>query len=303
MAFQENSAVADIGQIYALLKVFLLGIGWTLDGEVSSSSAPVLSMHKDSAFFTISGGITVTAALAYGSGVFNHVDGNNWGGSFTTVWFFADPDKNYFHVVATKGVGDYYHFSFGQVDSVGMTGNSYYATAQQWDMSSPINLTARPSNVPAFVSQAAFVIPNGVLNPSFAGSGDLATNVSKKTLDVHRFAGDSTVFPYDGEEFPTFKILDYVADMQNTNTTGGVHLHSIPLIAVLNTYDHNLGIAPDVRLCSITNLSDAQEVINSGDTWKVFPVMKRGFRSSLYAGISPVASLNSVNLGFAYKKT
>lgn len=304
MAYQENLAVANVGQLFSLLKSFLLGISWTLDSETISTSNPALVMHKGGMYFNLSisaGLLTSAVHKAFGSGVSSSVTGDNWSGSFTSVWFFADPAKNYCHVVASKGAGDYYHFSVGQVDNLGMTGTTYYSTAQLWNTVTNLNRTTQ--NFPAFVNQFACVVPSGILNTSFAPSGDLATNTVRPMISMFRLSAD--IFPYygSGSVAGLIKVLDYVVDLTNSNTTGGVHLHSIPVTPIFNTYDHNLGIFPDVRVCSISGVSDGQEVTNSGDTWKIFPFMKRGLRSSLEAAVLPINEVNSVNLGFAYKKT
>jgi hypothetical protein len=304
MAYQENLSVANVGQLFSLLKSFLLGTSWVLDSETISTSGPALAMHKGGMFFNLSisaGLLTSTVSKAFGSGVTANVAGDSWSGAFTSVWFFSDPSKDYVHVVASKGAGDYYHFSVGKIDNLGMTGSTYYSTAQLWNTAANLNRTFQ--NFPAFVNQFACVVPSGILNTSFAPSGDLSTNTVRPMLSLYRVSHDSFPFFGSGGLSGLIKVLDYVVDLTNSNTTGGVHLHSIPATPIFNTYDHNLGIFPDVRLCSITGISDGQEVINSGDTWKIFPMMKRGLRSSLESGLLPINDVNSVNLGFAYKKT
>jgi hypothetical protein len=117
-----------------------------------------------------------------------------------------------------------------------------------------------------------------------------------------RFIGDGISFPYVQFGLGEVCLLDYVIDMNNTNDTGGVHLHSIPIVVKQSGFDHTLGIAPGVRLCSLSGLSDAQEVTNSGETWKIFPVRRRGLREALNGALTPINQTNTLNLGFAYKK-
>lgn len=302
MSYQELTTLPGVAQLFSQLKTFLLANSWVLDFE--DNSIPSLMMHKASAKFYFaysssgSGTITMTNSGSGGSVITT----NGWAGAFSSAWFFSDATKAYFHVVVAAADGVYNHLSFGYVDNLGMTNTARYATGQLWNYTSYINYIINTSeHRPCFMCQAAYLIPSGELDTAYAPAGEIATTAHIETFNMNRMDGTpSQGFPYVTSYY--YGILDYVMDLNNVADTAGIHLHSIPMQVYLNNNNHNLGIAPDVRFCLINLLQDAQEITNSGDTWKVFPMVKRGNRTALLFGAAPVNELNSVNLGFAYKK-
>jgi hypothetical protein len=304
MAYQENSSVASINQLLSQLKNFLISVGWVVNQETNTGLTPSLSIKKGTSYITLSyaligsvGWLTLKTEASYLTVPSSEVYCNDLQGAYATVWFFADPLKNYCHVVTTKEDGTYNHFSFGQVDNIGFsTPQVTYATGSRFDFTTVPSILARGYGYVAHCSNSSLNIPDDVLSESFSPNGRLSITTVETTFDTDRLGPGG--FPYTsfGE---TFAILDYVVDLVNVGVTGGMHLHTIPHIAVVNTFMHNIGVAPDVRLCSIADIQEGEEINNSGTIWKIFPARKRGVSSSLIPG----AEMHSCNLGLAYKKT
>ena len=86
--------------------------------------------------------------------------------------------------------------------------------------------------------------------------------------------------------------------------SGGVSLRPLPILIANTTANSstlrfiNVGSAPNVRLCSMQNLLDGDEITYGGDTWQVFPMLCQKATNTL--GQDGVVS--SGPYGFAYKK-
>jgi hypothetical protein len=86
--------------------------------------------------------------------------------------------------------------------------------------------------------------------------------------------------------------------------SGGVSFRPLPILIANTTSNSstlrfiNVGSAPNVRVCSMQNLLDGDEITYGGDTWVVFPMLCQKAMNTL----GQDAVVSSGPFGFAYKK-
>jgi hypothetical protein len=86
--------------------------------------------------------------------------------------------------------------------------------------------------------------------------------------------------------------------------SGGVSLGPLPMLIANTTSNSstlrfiNVGSFPNIRVCSLENLLEGDEITFASDTWAVFPVLCRKEKSTLGGQYQ----VTSGRYGFAYKK-
>lgn len=238
---------------------------------------------------------------------------NGLSGAFVAWHFFADPAvSDHVHVVVQKDADIYRHFSFGHVDKRGLSHSGVaYVTGcgNKWfrdvNLFNPSNGNNRPFNQAAwqalpFVRNLGWQYNPGTDN----GSPSIILKNSDAWPAAWTAAGVSVVgangaAPHfrtmlglmgdfkDPNDFPNpvnagNRLLDMVVIAEPMPYSNIVPMFPVPLF---RSYYNNLdaskaalcytGDFPNVRAMNMTNMLPGQEIVLTGDTWKVFPAMRQ----------------------------
>lgn len=261
---------------------------------------------------------------------------NGLQGPFVAWHIFSDPAVgDHIHVVVQIKAEHYVHFSFGHVDKRGLThggvayvtamGATYWRNVSNWTgfaggaYNNPIyqnypfaygngNSSTGPSasnfQSPAIILKNTNAWPAAWNGPILGASGN-ASRFFGLTLPLYWGAGynASPQFPTAGSTSPY--LLDDVIRGEATPYSNVVPMYPMP---VFRYYFDNLdgtsrricyvGDFPNVRLINLSNLQVEQEIVLAGDTWKVFPAIRRApWGDSNFAN-----GVSTGQIGYAYKK-
>lgn len=228
----------------------------------------------------------------------------------------------------------YGHFSFGELDKHGMTyGGIAYASAHPVrgfasDINGDENF-ARDYQAGAYASiyrhftgrigfsytdqltYNNFVYVIDPTNPPFPALASWPTvdtvHDEARLLDTYGYHASSTeidrISPIYLDSLNTkFSTMALIHDSQPYS--GGVSFKPLPILIANTTSNSNtlrfinVGSAPNVRVCSLANLLEGEEITYAGDTWVVFPMLCRKNNNTLGQSFTVSSALG----GFAYKK-
>lgn len=326
MAWTQFSA-ADLPDLLAQLRTFLLANGWTSGGTDIVVSA-------DSFAFTLSAGaivnqntysaagtLTTTPDRLFnvqfnqagvgGAGLSAIAGTNDMVGPFPNVWVFAS--NTFCNFVAQVASNRYSHGSFGSLDGKGITPlpvafhvGQYYIF---WE-----NRTSVTDNDfgPNYIDEEGHEhghfghnlqnyvgVPDGVADPTlnFADGPILNPTWLHNFNLLSKHSDVSTM----GDTYGYY--LDLVSAIENKAVTGGVPLMPLPVV-ILGTANVQLwlGELPNIAFCQMNGLSPAQTITYAGADWIVFPVKQLGIEENTRYGNTPLRVPNSVQYGFAYRK-
>jgi hypothetical protein len=145
--------------------------------------------------------------------------------------------------------------------------------------------------------QSGAYVPAGVLDPTLGFSAGPAWIDWHNTSHHYQWVSEAWNSGNVGQSF----LLDYFTAIENQPTTGGVPLHSLPVIIDQGVLCY-LGELPQMRLVNIIGLSAGQVVSYAGDDWVVFPLKQYGDLNSQTYGATPLPITNSGMYGLAFKK-
>ena len=226
------------------------------------------------------------------------------------------------------------HFSFGELDKHGMSyGGLAYASAHPvrgipTDLNGDENISRDwqggnyPSYARHFTGRLQWNFTNKFVNNNFCYMTE-PTNSPFPALPI--WPRDDLLYDatrlldtcshHDFSHEPNDLDVNYINDLNGQLSaqvfattsqpySGGVSLMPLPILIANDTSETstlrfmNLGSAPNVRVCSLANLLDGEEITYAGDTWKVFPWLARKPISTL----GQRTTVTSGFCGFAYKK-
>ena len=255
--------------------------------------------------------IVTTAADAHAVKV-NDLAGE--GSDFSNIWLFSNAAETYVWVVTEQGGDRYTTFGFGVLDKKGMThpdvgfcvGHDY----RWWPDNAVINSGqwADPASTshqigilgePDLDANAMLFLPDTVVDPALGFTdADYQTYELGLLLKRGNVAGDE-----DGISNPFHYMLNYFLITDNQSTTGGQMLSAFSALVDQNSLVTFVGEYPDIRLVNMANLTPAQSIFRGAEEWVVFPFKRKGTRDAQRGGASPKPFVNSIEYGFAIKKT
>lgn len=305
------------------LQVFAAANGWTVDNFDTTNDK--LSMHRGTIYchfhwdntdqiaifqslgFVAAGtdvdshtddsGNTASPTGAITANIGHYIDLDN--GGYTAYHFFDDNSGTYpyLHVVVEHDVGFYRHFSMGEIQKFGTwTGGEYFVGhiigASQ--LNSPYRNERSILWDGAVATRGGYLHLEGLPNQTGSGKwgvfGDITGSRGNDSAAVARVpvVGGVRNAPYE---------IEFIqADISSAQAF--IPFTPIPIfyLDTSTTPDHMylLGYAPDVRIVNNKNYVDGQEITFGGDTWIVFPQIRKAF--------SGLDEEQSSNFGFAYKK-
>jgi len=231
---------------------------------------------------------------------------NDLAAALSNVWLFSGPGTgpDYCHVVMQTAGDRYSHFSFGELDPLGMsTPDVGYLCSMYYEF-----WPAGPANNPLesyghtyghfFTANAlANVLANTLPASGFPSAGVL--------VDTD-FTPSFTIGDQDSDHYASLsgKFLDFFLPVSNQLVTGGTALHPIPVFCQSsdNITHCFLGILPGVRLVDISNHTPGSSLTFGSEEWVVFPFKRKGIADNLNIGGDPQDDANTLSYGLAYKK-
>jgi hypothetical protein len=319
MAYLQTTATS-IDDIFNTIATFATGLGWTIDRNNTFTSgantrrmltisragadyahfASELSTTKLTIHTMRSTGIASTSDLLSQTNRSTFSQTNMLSaGPYVNLWLFGESGSNpYIHCVVEIAAGKYRHFGIGELIKKGVwTGGSYcYGTF--WSQSaSVIESPTHSQHYTPFESNTSSASGNnGSLrcveadSTAHGISGVLANylpyddSYSRRVASSNRGAGS---FPY----------INYGMGIQNfafSNYNQRSHLfHLAQFVTVAGGYYRYIGEPNGLRCVNIDPFQAAEEFTIASDTWKVFPIVKKGVTTS---------QESSSYFGFAYKK-
>lgn len=241
-------------------------------------------------------------------------------GPHTAYHFFCDNEvspasPSYIHVVVEYDPGFYRHFGFGRMVKFGkwIGGEYYYGTT--WDQGAAIDDAETGSHITPFDSRQSTIEDQGcrIFGLKMDGTAFDGLKDTSPCARWHTTAGryTNTTQSGNGVDGNGADIGGLIANcwrepMQPHFFANGINTFNNfrPLIPIAIYSDEGvsdpgttrfLGTIPDMRSVSMRNLNPGQSISVGGDTWLVFPLIRKG-------DFSGTDTEFSKNWGFAYKQ-
>jgi hypothetical protein len=314
VAYQEIVAPATPAAVIDAIVTFAAANGWTVDRNNLVGSARTATIHRAGSDYlhiynTGSTDIFLRGSIDYASGTTPDATTrrgvkcrtNCGAGAYTRLYLFADasPSPHIHAILEANVAGMFYHMSFGVIDKLeAFTGGTYYDGTWWYDSAT--------SNMNSYTSLSRPLFDNSEAN--------YATNHDQEGGLRCDFAADARTdawwaFGYDTNSSSDLSVVTGISASGNLNSL--VHMAAVDVNAFSNRsifhripasvhrgsgYFSQIGSFPNVRFCNITKFTPAQEITIGSDTWKVFPMIRKGSHpggaAAPYSGI----------YGYAYKK-
>lgn len=305
MAYLLTTATS-IDDMLNTIATFAAGLGWTVDRNNTFTSAPntrrILTLSRsgvDYAHFAseLSNTTKVTLHTMRSIGVSTSVDllsqpnkstlsQSNLlsGGPYVNFWLFGESGSNpYIHCVLEHASGRYRHFGIGELIKKGTwTGGSYcYGTL--WDQSSTFT-----DQILSVSHSCPF---DDYSNASSGNNGSVRCDECDAT--ANGISGvDNRYLPYfntssrramTGARGNSSTLIDYIhegmglKDFAFSNYNQRSHLiHYAHFITRASGYYSYIGEPPAIRAANISPFQPGEEFTVGSDTWKVFPLIRKG---------------------------
>lgn len=229
---------------------------------------------------------------------------NNLTGPFTSWHFFSDASGDYIHAVVQATSELYTHFGFGLVAQGDLThsgvGYCYGALNTWWrDYWNDLDTNSSDYNQPALHEYPMIRGRENVYAPDALPAGfDVMSSNNAGVPPLYRAVNIPSSFYAAVGTISDCYMLDQLCTSVAPMWSGRTPFLGIPVMLdnVANTQLCVVGDYPDVRYLNMEGLVAGQELVLSGDTWKIFPVMRQ------YAWGQFAGQPSSGQLGIAFKK-
>lgn len=314
MAYAELTATSP-DDVIDKIATFASSNGWTIHRNNLVSTNRTLTLSKGTDYIhvynTNNTDIYLLISVGYDGALAPSAQPNPSGsaqtnllaGPYTKLYLFADSSpSNYIHVAVETSGGIFRHMSFGMMDKLGTWTGGTYVDGTYWELG---NLTAyfwgdyhsalfcSRSNVPNTTcgSIRCDIAEDSVTN----GFARLTDNGFSYRAYTGLYCGRSN--NADGTGYLTSQFYDRNAAPFSSQVTLGTILADV---SRTGGFWSTLGAFPNVRYLNIANFAPGQEITIGTDTWKVFPMLRKGVGTwGNPAGNIPYSN----NHGYAFKKT
>lgn len=292
MAYQTATAT-DTTDLLDKVRIFLLAQGWTVDrwADRVSVAGKVLNVHKGAVFYTFLSDNTLNAASpnpgpyvsvyqhpAYSAAALDTqasqslaMLSNRLLGPFQAYHFYAgDGDSGpYFHMVVETDPGSFKHVGIGVLNKQGAVTNAAYCYASSWYYS-PSFISVPDHPIHALPFDDLTRVNSGAASRGLALRADYdAISPRYHYADV----SDPATALFVGYRNGTIRGPSIAGASE---LTGRAPLH--PLWCGVNRGSglySDVGYPPDMRAVRIDDFDPGQELPIGGDTWMVFPAMRK----------------------------
>lgn len=298
----EAGVASSPADLISKLGTFAAANGWT----VSAATVGVVFRNGD-----INVGVNTDASIIYLRGAVGYDSGAAWNaqpgaspqnissnvgaGPYTAYHFFVgdEADSDHVHCALEIEAGIYRHISFGRVVPYGVITGGTYVDAVWWQ-SGVTNANLLQTSSHRHICRAA------ATTGGISGWAHLWCDYDSKTdnWQINNLGG---AFPRTESLFGScgpglgaclFNALTLVGGMKwNLRTT----LHPLEYaVGRPESLTTTVGRIPNMRQLSLTNYAPGDEIAIGGETWKVFPIMRRNIATP------PAGQINSDLYGYAY---
>lgn len=319
MAYQVSTTIASNQALIDAICTFAAANGWTVDRNDLTGSNRVATMHiagvTDYVHLYNEDADLIYSRLSVGYDAGDPPDEqpdqapassitNQLTGPYPSVWFFAD--GNELDVVVRRGdtAGAYAHLAFGRIQKYGTFDGGTYADGTYFP--------ADGSFSGAWVQHAS----HGVLAAGYSNAGYMrvdADSLTNRFLQVtgtpantnphvNTGAGALDMATLYAEESNVSTMLEgYLVNSADDNVFSGRSVFQPIEFSAQRTgsppYFSPIGYVANRRYASLAKFDPEQEVTVGGDTWVVFPVVRKAAQSNV------VDALNATgNNGYAIRK-
>lgn len=331
MAYQTGTS-SSLENLMTQLSTFLVANGWTEDFFTSGDPGR-MGLHKNSIFVAFQfTDLTDNGVMAIYQNLSNDDPDDVWlstgdsgvgnpslsAGSFDlgrsineaagphTAYHFFEQDTGpaYCHVVVEVDAGRYRHFGFGELEKIGDWQGGEYCYGHSW------NQSASQIDAPNITTHSFMLDANaggsGVAKYSSMHVRDQPEQVAADRWMVmgNQGADPNGVDRAGNDRLPGIGgsraglVAGYMSSFRLSQLTAFKPLLPIPVCFYSTTPSPDnirlMGTHPDVRIVNMANLEPAETFSIAGETWFVFPWVKKQFLQN--------DTEESWNAGVAYRQ-
>lgn len=332
MAYQESTPTS-VSDMLNIISTFAVGLGWTEARNNTfvsgSTNRRVVSLSRSGfdhvhIFGNLSSSvydqIHVLRSIGISTGIDAVAQPNRgiWSqtnllsnGPFVKMYLFGESGSNpYVHCVVEHAAGRYRHFGFGELIKQGTWTGGGYCHGQLWYQ--------QPNNTqPQTPNGSNHFVPFS-MNPNVIGSTSIyngGVRCDDCDATANSFSGvDDKFLPYNGAasrkvgcgfvisnasiDFPYVEGAMGVLVVGRSDYNQRTHLIRMShFVSRASGYRSYIGEPPALRAIDMTAFTALEELVIGGDTWKIFPLVRKGD-----AGSAGSNNESSNNYALAYKK-
>lgn len=313
MAYAELTATSP-DDVIDKIATFASSNGWTIHRNNLVSTNRTLTLSKGTDYIhvynTNNTDVYLLISVGYDGALAPSAQPNPSGsavtnllaGPYTKLYLFADSSpSNYIHVAVETSGGIFRHMSFGMMDKLGTWTGGTYVDGTYWRLDGQVAYHWEQQHSALFCSSSYY---------PYTICGSIRCDIAEDSV-TNGFARLSERFSYraytglfgnqsnssNGDGYLTTQFYNRNAAPFSSQVTLGTILADV---SRTGGFWSTLGAFPNVRYLNIANFAPGQEITIGTDTWKVFPMLRKGVGTSG----SPAGDIPySDNHGYAFKKT
>lgn len=308
MAYQETTGNSP-DDVIAKIATFAAAAGWTVVDNILAGSNRTLVLQKGGDYIQVwntdTTNIFITGYIGYVAGTAynlqagyagNYAQANVGAGPYTNVFMFSgSAPSDHVHVVIEMSGGVFRHLSFGMLDKLGTwTGGTYFDAATWVGNSSVSHNTWNSYNRALFDMRGeSGTARYGCVRCDIPSDGRASTWAAVR--NNASYAAWTGLYGGGGGGGGEGYLTSQFYNRNDPPFSGQITLGTIRVeIARVGGFLSVAGTFPNVRYLNMARFSPGQEITVGSDTWKVFPMARKG------SGVSSQAY--SQNHAYAFKK-
>ena len=313
MAYAELTATSP-DDVIDKIATFASSNGWTIHRNTLVTTNRTLTLSKGTDYIhvynTDNASIYLLISVGYNGSLAPSAQPNPSGsaatnllaGPYTKLYLFADSSpSNYIHVAVETSGGIFRHMSFGMMDKLGTWAGGTYVDGTYWRLDGQVAYYWNDHHSALFCSRSYYPSTAcGSIRCDIAQ--DSVTNGFARLTDRVGYRAYTGLYcglsnNADGTGYLTSQFYNRNAAPFSSQVTLGTILADV---SRTGGFWSTLGAFPNVRYLNIANFAPGQEITIGTDTWKVFPMLRKGVGTS---GSTSGDIPYSDNHGYAFKKT
>lgn len=313
MAYSEQTASSP-DDVISKIATFAAANGWTIDRNDLVSTNRTLTLRNGTdhvhVYNTDTGNIRLRGSVGYTAGAAPSAQPNvsveaitNVGvGPYTKLYLFASATPApHIHAVIELADGIFRFLSFGMVEKLGTWTGGTYVDASYWRVGS-VSFSYQWSSVNSALFDSNNSASQGTVSPGAIrcdiplDSRINAWAVLQNNASYRAYTGlyGATEGNTSGEGFLTSQYYS----RNNPPFSGQIALGAISVeVSRIGGFFSMAGVFPNIRYLNMARFNPGQEIAVGTDTWKVFPMLRKG------TGVSGNSAPYSNNHGYAFLKT
>lgn len=313
MAYQETTGNSP-DDVINKIATFAAAAGWTVIDNILAGSNRTLVLKKSGDYIqvwnTTATDIFVTGYIGYVPGTAHNLQSGYAGstaqtnlgaGPYTNVFMFSESlPSDHVHVVIETAGGIFKHLSFGGLAKLGAWTGGTYFDASYWATAISQGYVWQPSSSGLFDTdrRSLAVTSRGAIRCDIPADGQAntwATMYWSTAFHVLTGLSAGSALQIDGRT----RLTEQFYKRNAPPFSGQIALGTIRAdVTRPGGFYSPLGSFPNIRYLDMARFAPGQEITIGSDTWKVFPMIRKG------AGVfnTPGGTPYSDNHGYAFKK-